>query len=526
MSERQRANHEYRGGGPGRVVEPASDPRGAAPMSERQRANHEYRGDLGGIRIGYGSNGFGDHPIETTLDVLAGMGYRAVALTLGFPHLDPFAADAAAQVRRLAARLADLDLRVVVETGTRYLLDPLRKHRPTLVDRDAARRIDYLRRAVDIAAELRAECVSLWSGVLPAGVDADEGWDLLRVHLSEVVTAAADRDVRLGFEPEPGMLVETVDDVLRLRSELGDPPGLGITVDLGHCVVVEPGGVAAALRKAGPLLVNVQVDDMLPAAHEHLEFGDGSVDLPLAVRTLTEIGYRGVAAVELPRHSHDAPGAAARARTAWRQACRSVARTTSGPAWLDAACTALSADPAVFGSLYTEAARRVGRDLVDPDSPFGPTRADLARVDLFGRYVRGRDDEQVAHTLLQLYQHGDGGERRGVLLAVAALPEPGPHTIRAGVDITLDALRTNDTGLVAAAMGPFAAAHLDRHDWRHGVLKLLFMGVPTTAAADLDTLADPELHRMAHALLAERRAAGRPVSSDIATLAAPFEGAH
>ena len=79
----------------------------------------------------------------------------------------------------------------------------------------------------------------------------------------------------LGFEPEPGMLVETVADALRLRDELGAPAALGITVDLGHCVAVEPDGVVGALRSAGDLLVNVQVDDMLPGVHEHLELGEG-----------------------------------------------------------------------------------------------------------------------------------------------------------------------------------------------------------------------------------------------------------
>ena len=98
----------------------------------------------------------------------------------------------------------------------------------------------------------------------------------------------------------------------------------GVTVDIGHCVVVEPAGVRGALLEAGPLLANVQLDDMRPHAHEHLPFGEGTVDLPLALATLAELGYRGVAAVELPRHSHDAPGLAVRSmdalRAGWHEA--------------------------------------------------------------------------------------------------------------------------------------------------------------------------------------------------------------
>ncbi len=175
--------------------------------------------------LGYGTNGFTDHPLDVALDVLAHEGYGAVALTLGFPHLDPFAdgwEDEAAALRtRLAAARDGAGIRVVVETGTRFLLDPFRKHRPTLVDTDADARLRFLRRAVEVAAVLDAECVSFFSGVLPDDVAPAEGWSLLRERLPALVEHARDHGVRLSLEPEPGMLVETVGDALRLRDELG-----------------------------------------------------------------------------------------------------------------------------------------------------------------------------------------------------------------------------------------------------------------------------------------------------------------
>ncbi|MFD4421099.1 sugar phosphate isomerase/epimerase family protein [Agromyces sp. NPDC058484] len=270
--------------------------------------------------LGYGTNGFVDHTLDDALLVLDRLGYRALALTLGHPHVDPFASDADRTASRLRRRFDDLGWRVVVETGARYTLDPFRKHRPTLLDDDASLREAFLRRAVDLAGVLGAECVSLWSGVLPEGVAAEQGGDRLRERLAGLVAHAAASGVALALEPEPGMLVETVADALRLRADLGDPAVLGLTVDLGHCVVVEPGGVAGALRAAGPLLRNVQVDDMLPSAHEHLELGHGALDLAVALRTLEELDYRGVAAVELPRHAHDAPAVAARCMTALHHA--------------------------------------------------------------------------------------------------------------------------------------------------------------------------------------------------------------
>jgi sugar phosphate isomerase/epimerase len=284
--------------------------------------------------LGYGTNGFGDHPLHAALDVLDDVGYDAVALTLGFPHLDPFAPLAGDDVTALRAHLARMrggsGAAVVVETGTRYLLDPLHKHRPTLVDRDAALRMRYLERAIEVAADLNARCVSFFSGILPADADPADGWARLRDRIPQLVEHAGERGVQLAVEPEPGMLVETVEDALRLLSDVGMPPELGITVDVGHCLVVEPQGVEGALRAAAPYLRNVQLDDMPRTHHEHRPFGEGAIDLPMVLATLADIGYTGVAAVELPRHSHDAPRLALDSRAALMRAWGTVIGTPTG----------------------------------------------------------------------------------------------------------------------------------------------------------------------------------------------------
>jgi hypothetical protein len=114
--------------------------------------------------------------------------------------------------------------------------------------------------------------------------------------------------------------------------------------------------------------------------------------------------------------------------------------------------------------------------------------------------------------LSRVYRQGTAAERRAVLHALPHLVS-GPEA----VPLVEDALRTNDTRLVAAALGPYAARHLDAHAWRHAVLKCLFTGVPVDAVADLDERAhgDAELARMLAAHAAERTAAGRPVPGDL-----------
>ena len=175
--------------------------------------------------------------------------------------------------------------------------------------------------------------------------------------MHEVVAYAEAAGVTLGFEPEPGMLVETVADALRLREELGSPDALGITVDLGHCVAVEPDGVVGALRAAGDLLVNVQVDDMLPGVHEHLELGSGRLDLTAALthaaRDRLPRRGGGRAAPPLTRR-------AGRRRTQHACAPRGLGGTMSNP-WTTTAVADITAEPQRIVVLFPSAGRAVGR---------------------------------------------------------------------------------------------------------------------------------------------------------------------
>src|SRR5437867_2369903 len=139
------------------------------------------------FRIGYATSGFANHRLDDALDVIAGLGYRAVTLTLDVHHLDPFAADLRARTRALRRRLDALGLGVVIECGARFLLDPNRKHRPSLLDPDGARREEPLRIALEVAADLGADCVSFWSGARPESLSAGEAFVRLRNAVGRLV---------------------------------------------------------------------------------------------------------------------------------------------------------------------------------------------------------------------------------------------------------------------------------------------------------------------------------------------------
>ncbi|MDF6040585.1 sugar phosphate isomerase/epimerase [Streptomyces sp. JH14] len=265
------------------------------------------------IRLGYGTNGLTDLRLDDALELLADLGYDGVGLTLDHMHLDPLAPDLAARTRHVAAALDRSGLGVTIETGARYVLDPRRKHGPSLLDPDPearAVRTRLLLRAVDVAADLGAHAVHCFSGITPPGTCPETAWQRLTDALAPVLDAAARTGVPLAIEPEPGHLLATLSDFHHLRVLSGDPEPLGLTLDIGHCQCLEPAAPADCVRAAAPWLRHVQIEDMRRGVHEHLPFGDGEIDFPPvleALDALGDTGYHGLTVVELPRHSHAGP---------------------------------------------------------------------------------------------------------------------------------------------------------------------------------------------------------------------------
>jgi sugar phosphate isomerase/epimerase len=135
--------------------------------------------------------------------------------------------------------------------------------------------------------------------------------------LQEVLEHAERRQVMLAFEPEPGMLVDTLSRYGELLEELAanhvDSSRLRLTIDVGHLHCQGEVPIAGQIRRWADRLANVHIEDMRAGVHEHLMFGEGEIDFPPVVAALTEIGYSGLLSVELSRHSHEAVETARRA---------------------------------------------------------------------------------------------------------------------------------------------------------------------------------------------------------------------
>lgn len=274
------------------------------------------------LRLGYNTNGFPQHEVAEIAALLADLGYQGIAITPDVFHLDPFLGGPAA-ARELAPRLADLGLAVAVETGARFLLTRRMKHQPTLLssERGAARRLDLLLRCHELAVLLGAETFSFWSGAWRPDEHEREhpGPEALHERLcrgaAALLDAAVGSGVTLCFEPEPGMLVDSMAELDVFLARLARPE-LKLMLDVGHVPVTETLPAHEVLRRWAPRLGGLQLDDSRGGVHEHLLPGDGEIDFPALFDAAREVGFDGLACLELPRHGHDP---VATAEQAWRR---------------------------------------------------------------------------------------------------------------------------------------------------------------------------------------------------------------
>jgi hypothetical protein len=206
----------------------------------------------------------------------------------------------------------------------------------------------------------------------------------------------------------------------------------------------------------------------------------------------------------------------------------------SGARWLTDARQRVADDAAALAGLFPAAARNCGREPLagPPGGPRPPAEPGLPG----GEPVTGWTADEAVRALLllevpsrhsdlgticaEVYRYGDAAEKRAVLRALAVL-DVGEH----GLPLVRDALRGNDTRLIAAALGPYAAQRLDDAGYRQAVLKCVFLGIPLSAVSGLAQRADPDLASMLADFARERVAAGRDVPADVWPLLARFPAA-
>jgi sugar phosphate isomerase/epimerase len=258
--------------------------------------------------FGYNTNGFAHHSPKDAMAVISELGYDGVAITIDHHLLNPFHEEGLDErAFRMNTFLENHGIdHTVIETGARYLLDPGRKHQPTLIsptEEEQDLRFTLLMFAVRLAGFLGSDCVSFWSGAAADDAPPTVLMDRLVDGCKKLCQVAEQDNERLAFEPEPGMFIDTMAKYERLF-EAVDHPLFGLTLDVGHLQCMGELPIAPHILKWKDVLWYVHIEDMKKGRHEHLMFGEGDLDFKEVFSALRQIDYRGGIYVELSRHSH------------------------------------------------------------------------------------------------------------------------------------------------------------------------------------------------------------------------------
>ena len=273
------------------------------------------------MKLSFSTNGFVLYSVFEAVERIAAIGYQGVELLADTPHL--FAHSVTdTDLRELKELLDQNELQVAninANTAMGYygmrFWEPL--FEPSLANPDPpARRwrIDYSKKCIDMARTLESPTVSLTSGRMVSGIAPKEGLNLLEESLKELLEYAEKKDVQLGIEYEPGLLIERYDELVLLVEKM-DSPYLGANLDLGHSHVLGEDH-DAVIGRLSDRIFHVHIEDIQDKKHYHLIPGLGEVDFAALFDSLERHAYDGFVTVELYTYLNE-PEAAARKSLAY-----------------------------------------------------------------------------------------------------------------------------------------------------------------------------------------------------------------
>jgi sugar phosphate isomerase/epimerase len=133
-------------------------------------------------------------------------------------------------------------------------------------------------------------------------VNQERQWAEHVVHFRNLCALADPIGVTLAIEPEPLLVVGSTQDALELIEAVGSPR-LKVNLDVGHAQITDPGrwvpSVADTVRRLGPNLVHLHLEDIAGRVHKHLPFGQGDIDFGALREALADVGYQGPYVVDL-----------------------------------------------------------------------------------------------------------------------------------------------------------------------------------------------------------------------------------
>ncbi len=172
------------------------------------------------IKLSYSTFGLTNLDFLDSIRVVDKAGYPGIELSFHRDQFNPFEITDE-YLAAIKKRFGRVEVKPACVATASHFFTPSRPHEPSLMSPDLAgrkRRIDLVRRGIDVARKLSVSLVTFGSGFIrdehvtnpsvnPRELLVDSIHQCLR-------TVKDDEDITLVIEPEPGMFIETVEQGL------------------------------------------------------------------------------------------------------------------------------------------------------------------------------------------------------------------------------------------------------------------------------------------------------------------------
>ena len=252
------------------------------------------------MKTGFSTNAFTKFSLLETIEIISDVGYNGLEIVADTPHAFlPLSNEKLKQIKHSLENRKLLVSNINANTVLGWNLENGNdeKFEPSLSNKNETLRkwrVEYTKKAIEVAAELSAPSVCITSGIKNTEIFENEMTQINK-SLSEILEFAEKNSILICMEYEPGLLIEKSHDVFEVSKNFKN---LGLNLDTCH-VEVSNEDFSKVIHKFKDKIFHTHISDCKNSIHYHLIPGYGEIDFVKIYSNLKEINYDGFLTAEL-----------------------------------------------------------------------------------------------------------------------------------------------------------------------------------------------------------------------------------